>query len=429
MNVIRTALSALGRVARRSGTYIEGKWHRVAIGGDTGETVVTQDSVLALTAAYACINTISTDLAALPLNVYRRLPTGGRDLLRDDPRHDLLHIEPNEETTAFRWRQDAMGPAGVLGWGNRIAEIERTKRTRTPAALHLIDYGRVTISRDRAGRLVYDVDGGTPLYAPDVLHFAGMGKDGVMGLTPIRVARQAFALGLDLQTFGGNVFTNASLPAGFLETDKQLDEEAVKRLRADFEALHRGARNAHRVAILEDGLTYKQTAINPEDAQWLVARRFQLLEVCRMFRVPPHKVMDLQDAHYNNIEQSNLDYVITGLVPWAVMWEQELTRKLFTREERRAGYYCEFNFNALLRGDLAARAAFYKALVEIGVFSPNDVCDLENLNPIDPAMGGDKHLVPANFTTLDQVGKPDTKLKQQRDALLGLLRRSLVDAA
>lgn len=372
-------------------------------------------TALTLTAAYAAINVIATDVASLPLRVYRARPDGGRDEDRTHPVWDLLACSPDGETTAMRWRQALMGH--VLGWGNGYAEV--TFGGGYPTGLYLLDPGQTYAQRrpqDR--RLYYQIKGGT-LPPSKTIHIAGLGFDGLTGYSPVSLAREAIALGLATEAFGGSLFGNGAHAGGFLKTPQKLSPEAKADLRKAWNSVHQGAENAHRIAVLEQGMEWVQTTIPPEDAQFLATRQFQVVEIARIYRCPPNKIGDYTQSHLSNIEAANLDYLTTTLMPWCEQIEQELNLKLFTRQERAAGYFVEHNMAALLRGDSKARAEFYTRLRDLGVLNPNQICRFENLNPIGPE--GEIRLVPLNMTTLANAGKapadpqPPTEAEAETD--------------
>jgi HK97 family phage portal protein len=299
-----------------------------------------------------------------------------------------------------------------LGWGNSYAEIIRDKKTGTPLELQLLspDPNETRPKRIKrgpfAGRLAYEVEGGKRrLLAENVLHIAGFGFDGLCGYSPVQYHRQGIALGLAAERFGGSFFGNGSRAGGLLKVPKTLSAEAIANLRDSFERVHQGADNAHRIAVLEEGVDWVQNSVNPEDAQFLATRQFQVVEVARIYGVPPHKIGDYSRATFSNIEESNLDYVISSILPWVIEIEQEYNLKLFTRRDRMRGYFVEHSFNTLLRGNMAARASYYKQMFELGVFSSNDIARLENVNPIGPE--GDTRFVPLNMSTLKDAAKGD----------------------
>lgn len=371
------------------------------LGLTTGSgTQVTPLTALSLTAAYCAINAISTDIASLPLEVYRRRKDGSRDSQPDHPVAVLFRDSPDGETTSMRWRQAAMGH--VLGWGNGYAEV--TFRKGEPTGLYILDPRQTEPARRPQDQRLYYQSGSDQIPTYRVLHFAGLGFDGLKGYSPVKLAKEAIGLGLATERFGATFFGNATQPRGVLKTPQKMTPDGMTRLRSDWEALHRGPENAHRIAVLEQGMEWQSITIPPEDAQFLETRKFQVSEIARLYRIPPHKLGDYSQMQLASagVEAANLDYMTTTLMPWCEAMEQEINRKLFTREERDAGFFVEHKMAAFLRGDMASRADYYTKLRDLGVFSPNDIRRLENLNPIPD---GDVYLVPMNMQTLEQAAQ------------------------
>lgn len=368
----------------------------------TSGVAVTPSTALQLTAFYAAVSGIATDVASLPLRPLQRMPDGSRREAREHEIDRLLRISPDGETTSMRWRQALMGHALMYEGG--YAEIVRKGNGR-PASLHLLDPSTTRTKRDKdTRRLYYEIDGGKRLAPQNVLHVAGFGFDGLNGYNLINVAREALGLGLAAQTFGSSFFGNGTTLSGYIKYPGQLTSTSRSNLRDGWTDVHGGPYNAHRPGILEEGASWEQLGTDPEKAQALETRRFQVNEMGRIYRTPPHKIGDFSQAHLANIEASNLDYLMTCLMGWLEAIEQEFTFKLFTGGEQTAGYYVEHNMLALLRGDMTARGNYYKVMRDLGVFSPNDICQRENLDPLGPA--GDVRLVPLNMTTLENAGKP-----------------------
>jgi HK97 family phage portal protein len=364
---------------------------------------VTERTALTFAAVYSAINVIATDVAALSLHVLRRRADGGRELDVANPLWDIVHVAANDETDAFRFRQSLMGH--VLGWGNGYAEIEWLNSGQV-GALRLLDPSRTRTARDRAGKLWYEQDSGPSLKPYRVVHVAGLGFDGLRGYSPIKQAKESIALGKAAESFGAAFFGNGATGRGILSTPQKLSKEAKARLREEVDRVHRGVENAHRLMVFEQGLKFESTIVEPEAAQFLETRRFQVIEICRIFRVPPHKLMDLERATFSNIEEQNLDYVSTTLLGWVRAIEAQFNFKLFTADDRRAGLYVKHNMADLLRGNMLNRAQFYRTMVELGVFSANDVATLEDHNP---TAGGDEHFRPANLLPLGAVAPTPAK--------------------
>jgi len=348
---------------------------------------------------YAGVQVVAGDLGALPLITYERLERGKRRA-PEHPIYPLLHDAPNEYMTSMGWREMIQGHAITRGNGSSYIERERGQVIGL-WPLHP-DRIKPKIVRDNRGKisLTYryndSVNGiNTVLLADEVLHVKGLGGDGISGYSVVRLARESIALGIAAEQYGGNWFGNGSRPSGFLRTPGNLSEPASKRLKADWENEHRGLDNAQRVAILEEGLEWQALAVPPEDAQFLETRKFSVTEMARWLRLPPHKIGDLENATFSNIEELQLDYVSSALRVWLVRWEQAITQRLLTSSER-ARYFPEHLLDALLRGDLKTRYEAYAIGRNWGWLSADDVGELENRNPL-PDGRGSVYLVPLNM--------------------------------
>jgi HK97 family phage portal protein len=364
---------------------------------------VTEHSSLKLSSVLAAVNCLSTDVAMIPLRVYRRMADGSREIQDGHPVDDLLHVSPDDETTPLMHRQALMGHA--LLWGNGYVEIQRRRRG-TPYRLYLLDPDLTYAERDsETKRLQYRLDGKTAVDPINVLHLAGLGHDGVNGYCFVRLLNQAIALGIAADMFAGDFFANGSDPGGIIEIPGSLDDDdAVQRLRSTWEGRHAGPGKRKKVAILEGGAKWHETGTDPETSQLLDTRKHQVIDATRPWRVPPHKVGDFSQAHLANIEASNLDYLQTALLPWLMAIEQQVNMKLFSKAERAAGYYAEHNVNVLMRVDIKTRFAAYKDALAAGWMSRDEVRRKENDNPIGKAGGGSKYLVQLNQTTLEKIG-------------------------
>jgi HK97 family phage portal protein len=362
------------------------QWLYAALGAGPGVAgvAVNERTAMGATAVLAAIRAIAETVGSLPLKLYRKQERGKR--VEDSlPLYRVLHDEANPEMSSQQFRETVTGHA--VGWGNGYAEIQFSGRGEV-VALWPITPDRVTVER-RDGVKVYLIDvrdERIALAADRVLHIPGFGFDGLQGYSPIRLARNAIGLTMAAESFGGSFFANGSRPGGVITTPKVMSEEALKRLRTSWEQMHQGLSNAQRVAILEDGLSFTATTINPDDAQFLQTRQFQLGEIARLFNVPPHVLRDLSRATWSNIEQQGIDYVTNTIRPWLVRWEQELDRKCIPG--RQPTLFTQFVLDALLRGDTLSRYQAYQIAKTNGWLSPNEIRELENLNPRD---GGDEY--------------------------------------
>lgn len=412
MNWFRAIWSA---VSKRAVSYWSDKlsWGGLVSPGmmSNAGVIVTPDRALGLTAYFAAVNRISTDVASLPLRVYRRRKRGGADVVADHAIAELLSHSPDGETTSMRWRQAYQGH--VLGWGNGYAEIEFDRGGR-PIGLYLLDPSTTFPDRRPQDRRLFYRVGQTdqvalPTTIPPhrVLHVAGLGFNGLKGYSVATYAREAIGLGMAAERFGGAFFGNGSRPSGVLELPYKLkDKAAVDQLKLGWNTEYAGPDNAGKVAVLEQGAKFTPTSIPPEDAQFLQTRQFQVIEIARLFGIPPHKLGDYSQAAsaYRALEETNLDYLTTTIRPWCEAIEQEMARKLLSEEERRRGFYVAHDMSAFLRGNMQARADFYTKLRDLGVYTPNLICRLENLPPVGPE--GDVRLVSKGLVPLADAGKP-----------------------
>ncbi len=347
---------------------------------------VTEQTSLRLATVYACVRLIAQSLASLPLNVFRRLGRGkiGVD---GDPRFALLHDQPNPAMTSLAFRETITGHC--LLWGNGYAWLERGRQGRVVALWPVRpDKVKVEIQRDGTPKYVYEFRG-EKLEAPSssILHVQGLGFDGVTGYSPIGLLKESIAMGLAAEKFGATFFGNSACTSGILTTTARLDDDAVNRLRESWETMH-GGDSRWRVAVLEDGLTWQQIGVKPDEAQFLETRQFQAAEIARAFNVPPWMVgLETKGMTYSNVEQQQIAFVVHTLRPWLVRWEQALKAKLFPEPDM----FAEFNADAIQRGDLKARYDAY-SIGHNRWLTTNEIRARENLNPLE---GGDELKEPA----------------------------------
>lgn len=369
-----------------------------------GQAVSPQHS-MALAAYYACMRAIAEDVAKLPLQVLEQQGTARRHV-RELPLWSILHDEFNEDMSAMTGRETMQHH--VLGWGNAYALIERNRsmgrREGALEGLYPLHPSRVTPDRDHeTGALFYHVSLSglearqtpTRVDAPDMLHLRGLGPDGLVGYSVCQFAAESLGLGLAAQEYGAKFFGNSATPSGVLKHPASLSPEAQLRLKESWLTAH-GRDNQLGVAVLEEGMEFAPIAIPPEQAQLLQTRMHSDLDVCRWFRMPPSKIAILDHAHYNNMEQESTNYVVDTLLSWMVRWEQELDRKLL----KGTPYYTKHDVRALLRGDQAARSAYYTQLFHVGAIAPNEIRAWEDLDPYDD---GDEHYLQLNIAPVRQI--------------------------
>ena len=362
---------------------------------------VDEQTALQYSAVFACVRIISETVASLPWRLMRRRDDGGADVDDRSNLHWLMFQAPNKETAAWDFKRTLEAHRQI--YGNGYAEIVRDGAGR-PQSLWIVTPDRVTPTRDRDGSVAYLVENGTTeptrLRGQDMFHLRGLGFAGLVGYSPIALARQAIGLGIATEQFGAAWFGNGSHGSAVLESPTPLAPDRSAALAQQFERRNRGPKNASRVLVLEGGLQYKPISVPPDDAQFLQTRKFQVSEIARWYRVPPHKLADLDRATFSNIEHQAIEFVTDAIVPCVNGWESEAQRKLIGTPARRT-LFTRMSVQALLRGDQGARADYYEKLWRMGVLSANEIRRFEDLNPIDD---GDKHLVQMNLTNLDDVG-------------------------
>lgn len=374
------------------------------VGGFTTPTLsgssVTPQSALTITAVWNAVNIYANNIACLNLYVAERDPRGG---IRPAPEHPSYSVvkKPNRLTTSFRFRQSIIGHA--LTFGNGYAEIEFSGSY--PVALHLLDPRNITPFIDEDGNLWYKLNHGPSLPASKVVHIAGMGWDGIRGYSPITLARESLGLALAQQNYQSALIGNGAVPTGYLEYPGALDEVAKNKLRDGFNKVHQGAERAGNVALLTGGIKWVQTSFSPADAELLTSRNFSIAEVARLFNLPQHMLGQMDSATFGNIEEQNIQFYQSSLMPWLVSIEQELDAKLFSIPDQ-SRFFVQHDVKSLLRGNLAAQTARETALFNIGVLSINEIRSDEGLNPVE---GGDRRFVPTNnMSALDDLMRPPT---------------------
>ena len=402
-------LSGLFRSRDKPQNRTAGSSYTFFMGGTTSGKAVTERSAMQMTAVYSCVRILAEALAGLPLHLYRYTETGGKEKATDHPLYHLLHDEPNPEMSSFVFRETLM--THLLLWGNAYAQIIRNGKGEV-IALYPLMPNRMTVDRDAKGQLYYKyttssddaptMEGTTVNLAPaDVLHIPGLGFDGLVGYSPIAMAKNAIGMAIACEEFGARFFANGAAPSGVLEHPGTIKDPS--RLRETWQSQFGGSANTGKVAILEEGMKYTPISISPEQAQFLETRKFQINEIARIFRVPPHMVGDLEKSSFSNIEQQSLEFVKYTLDPWLIRWEQSIFRALFTESEKKE-YFVKFNVEGLLRGDYATRMSGYATARQNGWMSANDIRELENLDRIPAEEGGDLYLINGNMLPMRDAG-------------------------
>ncbi|MDD3194110.1 MAG: phage portal protein [Oscillospiraceae bacterium] len=402
-------LSRFGKARDKPTDYYTGSDYTFLFGPTTSGKSVNEFTAMQTTAVYSCVRILSEAIASLPLHVYR-YKGAGKERVFDHPLYHILHDEPNSEMTSFVFRETLM--SHLLIWGNAYAQIIRDGAGRVVALYPLLP-NKMTVYRDKNGEIYYAYTrssdenpnfkeyGTVMLRREDVLHIPGLGFDGLMGYSPIAMARNAVGMTIACEEYGASFFANGANPGGVLEHPGILKDPA--KVRDSWNSVYQGSGNAHRIAVLEEGMKYQQIGIPPEEAQFLETRKFQINEIARLYRIPPHMVGDLEKSSFSNIEQQSLEFVKYTLDPWVIRWEQALARSLLLPEEKKQ-YFIKLNVDGLLRGDYQSRMTGYATARQNGWMSANDIREMEDLNPIAPEEGGDLYLINGNMTKLADAG-------------------------
>lgn len=386
-----------------------GSGYSFFLGGTSSGKLVNERSAMQMTAVYSCVRILAEAVAGLPFHVYRYKEDGGKEKALEHPPYRILHDEPNPEMTSFIFRETLM--THLLLWGNAYAQVIRNGKGEI-LALYPLMPNRMSVERDAAGQLYYTYTRygdeaqqhkaiTVRLKPTDVLHIPGLGFDGLVGYSPIAMAKNAIGLAMATEEYGAAFFANGASPGGVLEHPGVIKDPV--RVKESWNAAYQGSANAHRIAVLEEGMKYQPIGISPEQAQFLETRKFQINEIARIFRVPPHMVGDLEKSSFSNIEQQSLEFVKYTLDPWVTRWEQAVNRALLLPNEKPL-LFAKLNVDGLLRGDYASRMSGYATARQNGWMSANDIRELENLDRIPSDEGGDLYLINGAMTKLKDAG-------------------------
>ena len=379
------------------------------LGSSTSGKRVTERSSMQMTAVYSCVRVLAEAVAGLPLHLYKYTDSGGKDKALGQRLYFLLHDEPNPEMTSFVFRETLM--THLLLWGNAYAQLIRNGRGEVVGIYPLMP-NRISVNRDDKGSLYYkycrsledaplNKENEVILLPSEVLHIPGLGFDGLVGYSPIAMAKNAIGMAIACEEYGAKFFANGATPGGILEHPGVVKDP--EKVRTSWNSAFGGSANANKVAVLEEGMKYTPISISPNEAQFLETRKFQINEIARIFRVPPHMVGDLEKSSFSNIEQQSLEFVKYTLEPWLIRWEQSLVRSLILPSDK-GKYFIKFNVDGLLRGDYESRMNGYATARQNGWMSANDIRTLENLDRISEEEGGNLYLINGNMTKLKDAG-------------------------
>uniref|UniRef100_UPI003904B847 phage portal protein n=1 Tax=Gudongella sp. SC589 TaxID=3385990 RepID=UPI003904B847 len=413
-------ISKLIKARDKPKDYYSGSNYTYLFGPTTSGKTVNEFTAMQTTAVYSCVRILAEAVASLPLHVYR-YKENGKERVYNHHLYHILHNEPNTEMSSFVFRETLM--SHLLIWGNAYAQIIRDGAGRVVALYPLLP-NKMTVSRDKNGEIYYIYTttsdenpnfkdyGSVVLRKQDVLHIPGLGFDGLVGYSPIAMAKNAVGMTIATEEYGASFFANGANPGGVLEHPGVLKDP--KKVRDSWNEVYRGTANAHKIAVLEEGMKYQQIGIPPEEAQFLETRKFQINEIARLYRIPPHMVGDLEKSSFSNIEQQSLEFVKYTLDPWVIRWEQAMQRSLLLPKEKQE-FFIRLNVDGLLRGDYQSRMNGYAVGIQNGFLCPNDVRELENMNLIPDEKGGNKFLCNGNMVDLARAGNWSDQYETNRD--------------
>ncbi|BAU28967.1 HK97 family phage portal protein [Aneurinibacillus soli] len=404
-------------LSRMFGRFFEKRSEQEAAGGSLsgwmrGQSVeeisANENNSLQLTAVWACVRILSETIASLPLNVYQQMD-GGKEKAKDHPLYDVLHNVANEEMTAFKFRETAQLHLSL--WGNCYAEVEYDKAGRIRGLWPLLPDRTKPVRAKGKKELYYEttIDGQRiSLPRERVLHIPGLGFDGLIGYAPLEMARKSFELGMYAERFGSDFFKNGTNVGAVVTHPGTLNDGSFERLRKSLQEKYEGLGKAHRMMLLEEGMTFAKNMIPPNDAQFLETRKFQISEIARFFRVPPHMLADLDRSTFGNIEHQSIEFVTHTIRPWLVRWEQQMQKDLLSEEDRKK-FSISHVIDGLLRGDIKSRYEAYSIGRQNGWLSADDIRELEDMNAL-PDGQGKVYLVPLNMMPAQYViDGPDTQ--------------------
>jgi len=365
--------------------------------GNSAGMRVSPDTAMRIGAVYASVRVLSETMASLPFCLTRPRADGGKDRVTDHWAYRLFNRRPNEFQTPFEFREMLQGHLALRG--NAYSQIFTNQKGEITDLLP-ISPDAITVEILENGDYRYRVrlrNGDTTVLSrSEVWHLRGLSSDGILGLSPIAMARESFGAALAAQDYSNRFFSNDAKPTGgWLEMPGVFkDAEARKVFQESLQNAQSGS-NRHKLMVLDNGMKYHEVGINNRDSQFLELRQYQVTDIARIFRIPPHLIGDLSRATFTNIEQQSLEFATYTMTPWAERWESSIESQLLLDSDNLE---VEFDFDNLLRGDQAARAAFYSSGINAGWLTRNEARVAENLNPIE---GLDEPLVPLNMVEDD----------------------------
>lgn len=383
-------------------------WIMRAFGGFASLTgmAITPDGAESVAAVFACCRIIAEGVSQLPLHLYERLDEGGKSRAVTHPLYMLLQWRPNSWQTPFEFWEMMVGHAALRGAGYAQKIYRNDGQVDELLPLHP---DRMTFRYDAGNEIVvvdYQpiVGGRRTFLLDDLFRITTHSVDGITGRSPVAIAREAIGLAMATERYGARLFSNYARPGGVLSHPGKLSKEARERLKKSWQEQYAGVENAHSVAVLEEGLSWTAVGMNNRDVQFVEERKFQIQEIARMYRIPPHMLGELERATFSNIEQQALEFVTYTLLPWLKRIQQAVWRDLLTTADQDKGLFCEFLVDELLKGDIASRYSAYATARQWGWLNADEIREMENRNAI-PNGGGKAYLQPANMMDVnDTIG-------------------------
>lgn len=402
----RTVKKTKGRngKSKPQSLYGEGTWVEYSLSGKK-LAPINEIAAVNISAVYCAGTIISNAAKMMPIFLYEREGESGKTVARDHQGYKLLHDAPNPFTTPGRFKRQLIWWS--LFWGDGCAEIERRRGDSSPLALWPIHPTRLKPLVQKDSSIIWRVtsDSGGFDYIPDadMFHIMGPSNDGIIGISVLDRARTCFGLTLNAEKHGSGFFGNNSTPGGVITHPGTLKPAGRENLRRSWEKAYRGPDSAGKTAILEEGMKFEAIGVDHQKSQFLEVRKFQVLEICRWFNIPPHKLKDLDREQHSNIEQQEIEFVQDTMMPWCVEIEEEADRKLLNDVERQT-YFFECMVEGLLRADQKARFDSYAVARQWGWMNGNEIRAKENMNPIDGKAGTD-YWAPVNMLPADKLGQ------------------------
>ena len=379
---------------------------------------VSPETALECSAVLACVRVLAESLASLPMNVYRRLPGGGKEIAEEQHLNEILAYQPNSWMTSFEFKE--LMQSWLLLWGNAYAHIKGNSQKGAVAELIPLHPSRMEVKRLSNGKLrYYYTEPATPVqpqievteYRQDeIFHLRWLSSDGVTGFVPTTLSRDSIGLARATELHSSAFFGNGAKAGTYIETDQPHKPEALARFKAQWDEAHRGPDKAYKTVVMPYGFHKKEEPIRNDTAQLIETRRYQIEEVARVYRVPPHLIGDLSNVRYNTVEQSAIDFVTFSLIPWCRRWELACRKDLVVDDKT---YFVQFDVNALMAGDYAARSQFIREMANLGALDVDEVRAAIGYNPL-PNGEGKKRFIQVNMQLLSAFtpDNPTGKVEQ-----------------